>query len=479
MTRQWVAHPGSVAIVAHDGERVWLVRQPREAIGEPDLLELPAGKLDEEGESPLECGQRELAEEIGKAAEHWEHLTTYCTSAGFTDEQCHIYPRDRPARRAGAGDRGRAHRRRGASAGRARRDDRRVPRRQDVDRTAADAEPARHRVNGVLREAGPARAAAKPLPPWPLRRRPPRRSRSSTCCSTSSPTSSSSAGSRATRSRRTAPTCSSSATGSAAPAATRSTVGHAELSAFADEIASGHDDKPPAAPATLQRKVACLRSFYRHLRRTAVLTTDPTAYLRAPKQSRKLPQVLSRDEVAELLRQPRGTDAGGAARPRAAGDDVRMRPARVGGDRAGGRRRRSRGRHPARPRQGLEGAPGADRLGRGHGADRLRAARPRAARRRPLGGTPVRQPARRRPHPPGALQDRPAARRERRPGGEDEPAHAAPHVRHAPARRRLRPALAAGDARPRRHRDHPAVHAPLRRAAQGRLLRRPSPRAWS
>jgi integrase/recombinase XerD len=85
-------------------------------------------------------------------------------------------------------------------------------------------------------------------------------------------------------------------------------VGHAELSAFASEIGAGRADKPPAAPATLQRKVACLRSFYRHLRRTAVLTTDPTAHLRAPKQGRKLPQVLSRDEVAELLRQPRGTE---------------------------------------------------------------------------------------------------------------------------------------------------------------------------
>jgi 8-oxo-dGTP pyrophosphatase MutT (NUDIX family) len=91
VTRQWVAHPGSVAIVAHDGEHVWLVRQPREATGVPDLLELPAGKLDEEGESPLECGVRELAEEIGKAAASWEHLKTYFTSAGFTDEQCHIY----------------------------------------------------------------------------------------------------------------------------------------------------------------------------------------------------------------------------------------------------------------------------------------------------------------------------------------------------------------------------------------------------
>ncbi len=86
------------------------------------------------------------------------------------------------------------------------------------------------------------------------------------------------------------------------------TVGHAELAAFTAELASGHDGRPPAAPATLQRKTACLRSFYRHLRRTSVLATDPTAHLRAPKQSRKLPQVLSRDEVAELLRQPRGTE---------------------------------------------------------------------------------------------------------------------------------------------------------------------------
>jgi 8-oxo-dGTP pyrophosphatase MutT (NUDIX family) len=91
VTREWVAHPGAVGVVAHDGEHVWLVRQPREATGEPDLLELPAGKLDEEGESPLECGIRELAEEIGKAAASWEHLTTYYTSAGFTNEQCHIY----------------------------------------------------------------------------------------------------------------------------------------------------------------------------------------------------------------------------------------------------------------------------------------------------------------------------------------------------------------------------------------------------
>ena len=89
--REIVEHPGAVGIVAHDGETLYLVRQPREPVDEPALLELPAGKLDEEGESPLECGVRELAEEIGKAAATWEHLTTYYTSAGFTDEQCHIY----------------------------------------------------------------------------------------------------------------------------------------------------------------------------------------------------------------------------------------------------------------------------------------------------------------------------------------------------------------------------------------------------
>ena len=85
-------------------------------------------------------------------------------------------------------------------------------------------------------------------------------------------------------------------------------VGHAELAEFIAELATGRDGRPPAAPATLQRKTACLRSFYRHLRRTNVLTDDPTAQLRAPKQSRRLPHVLTRDEVARLLDQPAGTE---------------------------------------------------------------------------------------------------------------------------------------------------------------------------
>ena len=89
--RERVAHPGAVAVVAHDGERIFLVRQPREAVDEQALLELPAGKLDTEGEGPLETAKRELAEEIGKGAETWEHLTSFWTSPGFADEECHLY----------------------------------------------------------------------------------------------------------------------------------------------------------------------------------------------------------------------------------------------------------------------------------------------------------------------------------------------------------------------------------------------------
>ena len=89
--REIVSHPGAVAIVAHDGEHVYLVRQPREAIGIPDLLEIPAGKLDEEGEDPLATAQRELAEEIGKQAGSWEPLGWFFTSPGFTDERVHLF----------------------------------------------------------------------------------------------------------------------------------------------------------------------------------------------------------------------------------------------------------------------------------------------------------------------------------------------------------------------------------------------------
>ena len=88
--REIVHLQGAVGVVAHDGERLYLVRQPREAVNEPALLELPAGKLDE-GEGPLETAKRELAEEIGKGARHWEHIKTFYTSPGFADEDVHLF----------------------------------------------------------------------------------------------------------------------------------------------------------------------------------------------------------------------------------------------------------------------------------------------------------------------------------------------------------------------------------------------------
>jgi 8-oxo-dGTP pyrophosphatase MutT (NUDIX family) len=89
--REVVEHPGAAAVVAHDAETLYMVRQPREPVDEQSLLELPAGKLDEEGESPLDTAQRELAEEIGKGARTWQHLTSFYTSPGFTDEECHVF----------------------------------------------------------------------------------------------------------------------------------------------------------------------------------------------------------------------------------------------------------------------------------------------------------------------------------------------------------------------------------------------------
>ena len=80
-----------------------------------------------------------------------------------------------------------------------------------------------------------------------------------------------------------------------------------DLAAFVSELAEGGEGRPAVAPATLQRKIACLRSFYRHLRRDGILDRDPTSELRAPRARQRLPKVLSRDEVARLLQQPRGS----------------------------------------------------------------------------------------------------------------------------------------------------------------------------
>jgi 8-oxo-dGTP pyrophosphatase MutT (NUDIX family) len=89
--REVVGHPGAVGVLAHDGEFIYMVGQPREPVGDPRLLELPAGKLDDDSEDVLATAKRELAEEIGKGARTWQHLTTFWASPGFSDEEIHVY----------------------------------------------------------------------------------------------------------------------------------------------------------------------------------------------------------------------------------------------------------------------------------------------------------------------------------------------------------------------------------------------------
>jgi integrase/recombinase XerD len=83
-------------------------------------------------------------------------------------------------------------------------------------------------------------------------------------------------------------------------------AGHGDLAGFLAELSDGGEGRPPVAASTLSRKVACLRSFYRHLRREGLLEHDPTAELRGPRKPQRLPRVLSRDEVGRLLAQPQG-----------------------------------------------------------------------------------------------------------------------------------------------------------------------------
>ncbi|HEX2435777.1 MAG TPA: site-specific tyrosine recombinase XerD [Solirubrobacterales bacterium] len=81
----------------------------------------------------------------------------------------------------------------------------------------------------------------------------------------------------------------------------------ADVSDFLAALATGNG-QPPCSAATIHRKAACLRSFYRHLRREEIVAEDPTATLSPPRRGRKLPQVLSYSEVRRLLEAPRGSE---------------------------------------------------------------------------------------------------------------------------------------------------------------------------
>ncbi len=89
--REIACHPGASAVVALDEEdNIILVRQHRIAVGRV-TMEIPAGKLDSPDEDPFLCAKRELEEETGFRADHWEKLTCLETTPGFCNERIHIY----------------------------------------------------------------------------------------------------------------------------------------------------------------------------------------------------------------------------------------------------------------------------------------------------------------------------------------------------------------------------------------------------
>ncbi len=81
----------------------------------------------------------------------------------------------------------------------------------------------------------------------------------------------------------------------------------ADIAEFLAELATGNG-RPPCSASTIHRKAACLRSFYKHLRREELIGDDPTAALSAPRRAKKLPQVLNYSEVQLLLASPRGDE---------------------------------------------------------------------------------------------------------------------------------------------------------------------------
>lgn len=88
--REIVRHPGAVSVVPVVDGSVILVRQYRAAVGR-ELLEIPAGKRDVEGEPPEVTANRELAEEVGYRAGQLEKLIEFDNSVGFSDEHSIVY----------------------------------------------------------------------------------------------------------------------------------------------------------------------------------------------------------------------------------------------------------------------------------------------------------------------------------------------------------------------------------------------------
>ncbi len=92
---EMVRHPGASAVVPFlsdphgDDPQILLIKQFRHA-ADSFIYEIPAGKLDG-NEPPIECAHRELREETGCTASRMEHVYTFYTTPGFTDEKIHVF----------------------------------------------------------------------------------------------------------------------------------------------------------------------------------------------------------------------------------------------------------------------------------------------------------------------------------------------------------------------------------------------------
>ena len=90
------------------------------------------------------------------------------------------------------------------------------------------------------------------------------------------------------------------------------TASAGDISEFLTDLAEGDGNgRAAASPATVHRKAACLRSFYRHLRREGVRDSDPTISISGPRRGQRMPKVLNREEVGKLLAQPTGSEPTG------------------------------------------------------------------------------------------------------------------------------------------------------------------------
>ncbi|MEQ8833142.1 MAG: NUDIX hydrolase [Miltoncostaeaceae bacterium] len=90
VSREVLDHAGAVVVVPVEDGHVLMVRQPREAV-ERYTLELPAGKIDDPDEPPVECAARELAEEVGRAAGRWTAWGGFFTAPAILTEYIHCF----------------------------------------------------------------------------------------------------------------------------------------------------------------------------------------------------------------------------------------------------------------------------------------------------------------------------------------------------------------------------------------------------